>query len=217
MFVHCAQPRELIGDIFTGIRQRWSITGNSNAVPKQDENVPDLDGYDPVGPPSIVGDVNVDGPSACWHLRCSLRFRPPARAVLVRWVKLTNAKKDMTPIPAILVIDDNAEMLSILAELLTALGAQKVRQVTSAEEALTILQQERFTIILSDYRLEGMDGVQFVEQLRQTGDRTPVIMLSGAPDKPGVIRATRQELVDFFPKPFRSSDLACAMDRLLAA
>ena len=123
----------------------------------------------------------------------------------------------MTPIPSILVIDDNAEMLSILAELLTALGAQKVRQVTSAEEALDVLQQERFTIILSDYRLEGMDGVQFVEHLRQTGDRTPVIMLSGAPDKPGVIRATRQELVDFFPKPFRSSDLACAMDRLLAA
>ena len=123
----------------------------------------------------------------------------------------------MTPIPSILVIDDNAEMLSILAELLTALGAQKVRQVASAEEALTVLQQERFTIILSDYRLEGMDGVQFVEHLRQNGDRTPVIMLSGAPDKPSVIRATRHELVDFFPKPFRSSDLACAMDRLLAA
>jgi CheY-like chemotaxis protein len=144
---------------------------------------------------------------------------PPSRPELLSsgGLETDERAKNMTPIPSILVIDDNAEMLSILAELLSALGAQKVRQVTSAEEALTLLQQERFTIILSDYRLEGMDGVQFVEQLRRAGDRTPVIMLSGAPDKPGVMRASRQELVDFFPKPFRSSDLACAMDRLLAA
>jgi CheY-like chemotaxis protein len=162
----------------------------------------------------IVTDGNADRAGNCWHLHCSLRLPEPT---LVRPVRTEERLKNMTPIPSILVIDDNAEMLSILAELLTALGAQKVRQVTSAEEALDVLQQERFTIILSDYRLEGMDGVQFVEHLRQTGDRTPVIMLSGAPDKPGVIRATRQELVDFFPKPFRSSDLACAMDRLLAA
>ena len=165
----------------------------------------------------IVSDVNIDARGNRWHLHCSLAFALRFRALPSGWGKLTKRAKNMTPIPSILVIDDNAEMLSILAELLTALGAQKVRQVTSAEEALDVLQQERFTIILSDYRLEGMDGVQFVEHLRQTGDRTPVIMLSGAPDKPGVIRATRQELVDFFPKPFRSSDLACAMDRLLAA
>src|SRR5258706_10572947 len=108
----------------------------------------------------------------------------------------------MSPIPSILVIDDNAETLSVLAQLLTALGEKKVLQVGSAEEAFDVLERESFSIIISDYRLEGMDGVEFVECLRESGNRTPVVMLSGAPDKQGVMRATSLEHVDFFPKPF---------------
>lgn len=123
----------------------------------------------------------------------------------------------MTTIPSVLVIDDNADTLSALGDFLMAMGAKKVRQVPSAEEALAILEQESFSIIVSDYRLDGMDGVQFVEQLRKGGNRTPVVMLSGAPDKQGVIRATQHERVDFFPKPFRIVELTDAMERLMAA
>jgi DNA-binding NtrC family response regulator len=123
----------------------------------------------------------------------------------------------MPTIPSVLVIDDNAESLSMLGELLQMMGTGKVRQVPSAEKALEVLATESFSIILSDYRLEGMNGVQFIERLRQMGDRTPVVMLSGAPDKQAVLRASRQERVDFFPKPFRIVELTGAMHRLLAA
>ena len=62
-----------------------------------------------------------------------------------------------------------------------------------------------------------MDGVAFVEQLRGTGNRTPVLVLSGAPDKMGVIRAARYDAVDFFPKPFEIHTLMGAMERLAHA
>lgn len=123
----------------------------------------------------------------------------------------------MQTVSSVLIIDDSPENLSVMAELLLATGVERVRQVPSAEEALEVLSNEAFSIIISDYRLEGMDGVQFLEKLRQGGNRTPVVMLSGAPDKQGIIRATRLERVDFFPKPFRIVDLTCAMERLLAA
>lgn len=123
----------------------------------------------------------------------------------------------MTTIPSVLVIDDNPDILSALGDFLLALGVQKVRQAPSAEEALIILGEEQFSIILSDYQLEGMDGVEFLEQLRRSGNRTPVMMLSGAPDRQGVIRATRHERVDFFPKPFQIMELTNAMERLMAA
>ena len=123
----------------------------------------------------------------------------------------------MKVIPSVLVIDDNADMLSAMGDILMALGAEKVRQVPSAEDALVVLEQEAFSIIVSDYRLDGMDGAQFVEQLRKGGNHTPVLMLSGAPDKQGVIRATKHERVDFFPKPFRIVELTDAMERLMAA
>ena len=123
----------------------------------------------------------------------------------------------MPLIPSALVIDDNADSMSALSELLTALGSERVRAVPSAEEALEILKTESFSIILSDYRLEGMNGAEFLERLRQSGDQTPVVLLSGAPETRGVIRATGLERVDFFAKPFRLEELNGAMERLLAA
>jgi DNA-binding NtrC family response regulator len=122
----------------------------------------------------------------------------------------------MRAVPSTLVIDDNPDTLETLAALLTSLGAGEVAQASSAEAALELLRHRRFHLIVTDYRLEGMDGVQFLETLRAAGDLTPVIVVSGAPDKSGVIRATRHPNVDFFPKPFRVADLMGAMDRMAA-
>jgi DNA-binding NtrC family response regulator len=115
------------------------------------------------------------------------------------------------------VIDDETSVLELLGELFKAIGVARVRRASSAEEALRILKTERFAIIVSDYRLDGMDGVAFIEQLRSGGNRTPVLMLSGAPDKLGVIRAAHHDAVDFFPKPFEIQHLVGAMERLAQA
>ena len=123
----------------------------------------------------------------------------------------------MRTIPSILVIDDNPDALQTFSHLLGALGVQHVREACSAERALEMLQTQSFSIILSDYRLGGMDGVEFLEQLRAKGDETPVVVFSGAPDTAGVIRAARQPKVDFFSKPFRITELTHAMERLMAA
>ena len=122
----------------------------------------------------------------------------------------------MSTVRSALVVDDDPDTLEALVALLTSLGIQHVARATSAEAALETLELERFGLIVSDYRLDGMDGVQFLETLRAGGDLTPVIMVSGAPDKDGVIRATRHPKVDFFAKPFRVSDLMAAIDRLAA-
>jgi DNA-binding NtrC family response regulator len=123
----------------------------------------------------------------------------------------------ISSISSVLLIDDESQVLDILVELFSAVGISRVVRAGSAEEALRILQNQKFAIIVSDYRMGGMDGVAFVEQLRSTGNRTPVLMLSGAPDKMAVIRAARQPAVDFFPKPFELQQLVGAMERLAEA
>jgi CheY-like chemotaxis protein len=122
----------------------------------------------------------------------------------------------MRAIRSMLVIDDNPDTLETLTALLRSLGVEQVTAVRSAEEAQATLKNQQFTLIVADYRLEGMDGVEFLESLRDRGDLTPVIMMSGAPDKKGISRAQRQPRVDFFPKPFRVTDLMMAMDRMAA-
>lgn len=120
-------------------------------------------------------------------------------------------------IPSVLVVDDEASVLEMLGQLFTALGVSRVQRASSAEEALDILDREQFAMIVSDYRMGGMDGVAFIEQLRDRGNTTPVLMLSGAPDKLGVIRAANQPRVDFFAKPFELRQLVGAMERLAEA
>jgi DNA-binding NtrC family response regulator len=122
----------------------------------------------------------------------------------------------MRTVRSVLVIDDNLDTLETLTALLNSLGVEHVTPASSAEAAKKILKKQRFSMIVADYRLEGMDGVEFLEDLRAGGDLTPVIMVSGTPDRKGVNRATRQPRVDFFAKPFRVADLMGAMDRMAA-
>ena len=123
----------------------------------------------------------------------------------------------MRPIPSVLVIDDNFESLKALTSLMSALGAEKVCEAQSAEDALELVKDQNFDLIVADYRLEGMNGVEFLEQVRAEGNQTPILLLSGAPDKAGVFRATQQSKADFFTKPFRIVEITDAMERLLAA
>jgi len=123
----------------------------------------------------------------------------------------------MRTIPSVLIIDDDYAALKALSSLMTALGAQQVQEAETAEQALKLVEQEQFDLIVSDYRLDGMSGVEFLEKVRAKGNQTPVLVLSGSPDKKGVIRTTQLKKADFFTKPFKIVELTDAMERLLAA
>ncbi len=116
-----------------------------------------------------------------------------------------------------LVIDDDTEALNTFTQLLQALGVKNICRVESAELALELLENQKFTMILADYRLEGMDGAEFVERVRARGDETPIVMLSGVPDKAGVVRAMAYEHVDFMGKPFRIPELVHVMEEFAEA
>ena len=123
----------------------------------------------------------------------------------------------MQPIPSALVIDDDPDVLKTFKKLLASQGVEQIGEAASAEDALEILRGQKFAVIVADYRLGGMNGVEFLEQLRAGGDTTPVLLLSGAPDKAGVIRASNQPNVDFLGKPFRMADLFASLERLFPA
>lgn len=79
----------------------------------------------------------------------------------------------------VLVVDDEPEMLQVCKGLLEAQGDMNVDTVASGCEALARMDGSRYDVIVSDYKMPGMDGVQLLKALKARGDGTPFIIFTG--------------------------------------
>jgi PAS domain S-box-containing protein len=79
----------------------------------------------------------------------------------------------------VLHVDDEEGFLALTRMFLEREGDIRVEGVGSAEIALGRLRENRYDAIVSDYQMPGMDGIAFLKQLRESGDATPFIILTG--------------------------------------
>ena len=106
----------------------------------------------------------------------------------------------------ILVIDDEELLTKTFVRLLEAKGYD-VLVSKGAQDALIILEEEKFDLIVTDVRMPGMNGVEAIEQLRAIGDQTPVIFLTGYADVDLERRARALSPEGYVQKPFEVVDL----------
>jgi CheY-like chemotaxis protein len=100
----------------------------------------------------------------------------------------------------ILVVDDDAEAASAVAALLVELGAI-TRVCNHAEGALAELREEKFDLILTDYRMPELTGIDFICILREAGFDLPVIMMSGYSATEDRVLARKLGIVALLKKP----------------
>lgn len=118
----------------------------------------------------------------------------------------------------ILIVDHDSDFLQALGLLLNALGA-KVYEATSAGTALESLITRRPDLLISDLRMQGMDGFGLVEAIRALpealGGGTPAIALSGAPARDVVSRVLSSGFQAFLQKPLNENELLLAVPALV--
>jgi CheY-like chemotaxis protein len=116
----------------------------------------------------------------------------------------------------VLIAEDDPEIGSLLAAVLRATCAVTV--VSEAEHALAVLASEpAFDLIISDYMLPGMSGLDFVARLRRAGaPHTPVLMITGLATLGVGERALALGVDAFLCKPFSTHELRRAVDDLLS-
>ncbi|MCA9973719.1 MAG: response regulator, partial [Anaerolineales bacterium] len=86
----------------------------------------------------------------------------------------------------ILVVDDHFEMLELLRSMLELSGHEfEVLAVPSAEEAMFELPRRHFDLVITDVRLPGMNGFDFVRRIRRRLPDIPVIMITGYTSEQG--------------------------------
>jgi PAS domain S-box-containing protein len=109
--------------------------------------------------------------------------------------------------PRILVVEDDAKMRRVLELLLS--GHWTVETAADARAALTIARERPPDLVLTDLRLPGMDGFDFLRQLRtEAGTRTlPVIVISGLTEEADRLKALEAGANDYLIKPFSEREL----------
>ena len=83
-----------------------------------------------------------------------------------------------TPMPRILIIDDEKSMRRTLREILEYENF-KVDEAQDGLEGLTMAQKEKFDIILCDIKMPKMDGMEALDKLMEAAVDAPVVMISG--------------------------------------
>src|SRR5262245_13538637 len=111
-----------------------------------------------------------------------------------------------TRLPPILVVDDEKNMRLSLKTILTD-EDYSVQLIESAEEALRCLEAQRFFMVVTDARLGGMTGYNFLAQVRKRWPDLPVVMITAYATPKLAVEAIKAGAIDYLPKPFAPEEL----------
>ncbi|MFQ5499027.1 MAG: response regulator [Candidatus Zixiibacteriota bacterium] len=103
----------------------------------------------------------------------------------------------------ILVVDDDPNLLDLLVDTLTSIGYHATA-VSSGREALDRLGEESFSLMITDIRMPGIDGIELSDRVRRSHPQMPVIFISGYVT-PDIVGHASPD--GFLAKPFRIQHL----------
>jgi CheY-like chemotaxis protein len=110
--------------------------------------------------------------------------------------------RELTMEKKILVVDDEDFHRELMQKLLTKLGYE-VAVAESAEEAFSLLEKEKFPVIITDLIMLEMDGVEFCQMIRETDTKTVVIALSGYTELYDIEKLKEAGFDNHLTKPFK--------------
>jgi response regulator RpfG family c-di-GMP phosphodiesterase len=113
----------------------------------------------------------------------------------------------------ILIVDDDRQITEILSDFLSV--NLKCETAGSAEEALTLLRQREFRLVISDITMPGMSGLELVPFVKQISPDAVVIMISGLQTVASAIEAMRLGAFDYVMKPFELRQVEAVVKRAL--
>jgi two-component system chemotaxis response regulator CheY len=119
----------------------------------------------------------------------------------------------------VMVVDDQTSMRAMIRVALQDLGFKDVRDKSSAVEALAAVRDDRVHLIISDYNMPEMDGLQFLEEVRKDSviGKTVFIMLTGSADREIVQKAAALGVNNYLVKPFAPATLKEKIERVFGA
>ncbi len=107
----------------------------------------------------------------------------------------------------ILIVDDEESIRITFEMFLTREGYGQVTTAATIDEALAVINEKRFDLIISDIVLEGAKGTDLLRYIRQSGLQCPVVMITGFPNLDSAAEAVRHGAFDYISKPVNKESL----------
>jgi two-component system chemotaxis response regulator CheY len=117
----------------------------------------------------------------------------------------------------ILIVDDYKTMLRIIRNLLKQLGFDNVEEATDGSMALTKLRDKGFSLVISDWNMEPMTGIQLLREVRADAKLKdlPFIMITAESKSENVIAAKEAGVSNYIVKPFNAATLKQKLTTIL--
>jgi two-component system nitrogen regulation response regulator NtrX len=105
--------------------------------------------------------------------------------------------------PRILVVDDEAEIRRSVRMILEYEGYD-VLEASNGPEGLTMIERDAPDLVFLDIKMQGLDGLEALQRIRQTNESLPVVIISGHGTVSTAVEATKLGAFDFIEKPLAS-------------
>lgn len=112
----------------------------------------------------------------------------------------------------VLVVDDDPGVARGISRFLELEGHQ-IQIATGGLEALRILESESIDAVVSDLRMPDLDGLALIEQIRDRGEKVPIILISGVGEVEDAVQAIKRGAADFLRKPFEPAELSMRLGK----
>lgn len=114
----------------------------------------------------------------------------------------------------IMIIDDE-KIVGDMAKMSLEQEGYAVETFLNAEPALKRLKEEQFDVIVTDYKMKGIDGMEVLKTVKDLYPKTQIIMITAFANLDAAIEALRRDVHDFFPKPVKIKELKASIKRAL--
>jgi signal transduction histidine kinase len=116
----------------------------------------------------------------------------------------------------ILIVDDDEALLQALPQVVQLrMQNMPVDKSSSAQQALEMIQQHDYDVIVSDVKMPGMDGLELLTRVHELRPDTPVVLITGHGDHDMAIKALRGGAYDYMLKPIDRDVFIAALQRAL--
>lgn len=117
----------------------------------------------------------------------------------------------------ILIVDDYKTMLRIIRNLLKQLGFDNVDEATDGSAALQRLRDKPYSLVISDWNMEPMSGLQLLKEVRADSrlKELPFIMITAESKSENVVAAKQAGVTNYIVKPFNAATLKTKLSAVI--